>query len=92
MHSSQLNEKTIFNAARRIDAPDARAEYLKKACGDDPVLHERVALLLRAYDERRSFLESPAPGLAATVESPPAERPGQTIGRYHLLQERVAAD
>jgi tetratricopeptide (TPR) repeat protein len=34
-----------------------------------------------------SFLDSPAPALAATVDEPMAERPGTVIGPYKLLEQ-----
>ena len=49
---------------------------------------ERVSALLRGFEGGGSFLESPVPNLAATFDLPPiAEFPGQTIGRYKLLEE-----
>jgi len=86
--SSQLDEKSIFNIARKIVAPEVRSDYLKQSCGDDQGLRDRVSDLLRIHDEAQSFLESPPPGLAATVASPSiTERAGQTIGCYKLLEE-----
>src|SRR5262245_35459596 len=87
MASEILDEKAIFNAARQIDAPDARAEYLRQACGADSGLRERVQELLRAYEEQASFLESPAPvGVAPTIDKPASESPGAVIGPYKLLE------
>ncbi|MCC6126083.1 MAG: tetratricopeptide repeat protein [Pirellulales bacterium] len=88
MISERLDEEAIFKAAYKIASPQARADYLNEACGDDPTLRNRLNALLRAHDEEQSFLESPPPGFTATLESPPlAEEPGQTIGRYKLLEE-----
>jgi hypothetical protein len=58
-------EEAIFNAARAIEAPEARRLYVQHSCGDDPALRARVEALLRMYDQERSFLESPAAGLRA---------------------------
>ena len=88
MASSRTDEKSIFNVARRIDSPEARVEYLGQVCGDDRGLINRVTALLRGFEQEKSFLESPASDLVATLDLPPlAERPGTTIGRYKLLQE-----
>src|SRR5262245_37266151 len=87
MASEMLDEKAIFNVARQIGSPDARAEYLRQACGTDSALRERVQVLLRAYEEQASFLESPPPvGGAATIDEPAAESPGAVLGPYKLLQ------
>ncbi len=87
MPNEQLDEKAIFNIARMISAPEARAEYLKCACGSDPAAIDRVNALLRGHERDEEFLESPA--LAApTLESSAAvaEKPGTLIGPYKLLQ------
>jgi WD40 repeat protein/Tol biopolymer transport system component len=61
MASQQFDEKAIFNVARQIPSPEARAEYLRSACGGDSDLLQRVGTLLSAYEEQASFLElSPA--------------------------------
>jgi WD40 repeat protein/serine/threonine protein kinase len=86
--SEKLDEKAIFNVARTIDSPDARAEYLLQVCGTDGVLFKRVDTLLRAYFEQESFLELPPAGSApATLDLPLLERPGDQIGHYRLLQQ-----
>jgi serine/threonine protein kinase len=88
MDSGQTDEKSIFNCARRIDLPEAQADYLKQACGDDQALHDRVVALLRAYVEQPDFLESPPPGLDTSPEVDPiGKRVGQTVGRYRLVEE-----
>src|SRR5437764_15256561 len=88
MASEILDEKAIFNAARQIGSPDARAEYLRQACGTDSGLRERVQVLLRAYEEQASFLESPpSVGGGATTDRPAAESPGAVIGPYKLIEQ-----
>src|SRR5216684_3079239 len=88
MTSEILDEKAIFNVARQIGSPDARAEYLRQACGADSGLREHVQDLLRAYEEQASFLESPPPvGVAPTIDQPASESPGAVIGPYKLLQQ-----
>ena len=87
MASEMLDEKAIFNVARQIGSPDARAEYLHQACAADSGLRERVQDLLRAYEEQASFLESPPPVGVATVDLPPAtEAPGTMVGSYKLIE------
>ncbi|MEX2317455.1 MAG: protein kinase [Pirellulales bacterium] len=88
MVSEKLDEKAIFNAARKIDSPDARAEYLHQVCGADQNLFERVSTLLRGYEEQASFLESPPAGTAPpNIDRPITETPGTVIGPYKLLQQ-----
>src|SRR5262249_35083595 len=88
MASEILDEKAIFNVARQIGSPDARAEYLRQACGTDSGLRERVQVLLHAYEEQASFLESPPPvGVAATIDQPASESPGAVIGPYKLIEQ-----
>src|SRR5215510_14371936 len=88
MASEMLDEKAIFNVARQIGSPDARAEYLQQACGTDSAQRERVQVLLRAYEEQASFLESPPPvGVAATIDKPASEPPGTVVGPYKLIEQ-----
>jgi len=87
MASEKLDEKAIFNVARKIASPEARAEYLHQACGDDRNLLERVTTLLRAYEEQASFLESPPAGDAPPIDQPITEKPGTVIGPYKLLEQ-----
>src|SRR5215471_15165614 len=89
MASVILDEKAIFNVAREIASPDARAEYLRQACGTDSSLFERVQVLLRAYEGQASFLESPPGiGVSQTIDqSCTAEQPGCVFaGRYKLVE------
>ncbi len=55
-----LDEKAIFKIAYRIEAPDARSDFLKEVCGDDDALHGRIVKLLQINQEEPNFLESPA--------------------------------
>jgi eukaryotic-like serine/threonine-protein kinase len=88
MASEMLDEKAIFNVARQIGSPDARAEYLRQACETDSGLRERVEVLLRAYEEQASFLESPPPvGVAPTIDQPASESPGTVLGPYKLVEQ-----
>ena len=88
MCAKPLDEEAIFKVAADIPSEDVCRDYLQQVCGGDDALRNRVLRLLRAHDEAASFLESPPPGIAATIDFPPVlERPGQTIGRYKLLEE-----
>ena len=78
--------ETIFNEARAMNG-EARAAYLKGACGDDVALRSKVEALLRADAEAESFLETVAqPNGEAGEPSVASEISGQMIGRYRLQQ------
>ena len=88
MDSTTQKAKEIFiSFAGKI--PEGEWETrLEDACKGDGSLKQRVWALLRAHAEPKSFLDAPPRGLAATLDVHPiAERPGQTIGRYKLLEE-----
>src|SRR5262245_36633254 len=92
----------ILVAALEIRDPQARAEFLSDACGNDVALRHEVEELIAADAEAGNFLPDrglagPRPdlgGRADTLDSPPAsvgvqltEKPGDRIGRYKLLQK-----
>lgn len=89
MPSERSNEKAIFNIARQIGSAEARQEYLRQVCGDDQPQIERLGILLDAYFQQASFLESPAAELsvAATMDPPPVAKVGEQVGPYKLLQQ-----
>jgi eukaryotic-like serine/threonine-protein kinase len=89
MPANKLNDQLIFDAARKMDSPEARDAYVDQMCGDDKVLAQSVAALLRAYEENASFLEWPPPELALSVteDEPLPEKPGTHIGQYKLQQQ-----
>jgi eukaryotic-like serine/threonine-protein kinase len=87
MAAMQPDEQAIFEVARKIDAPEARAAYLRQICGDDAALAERVQALLNAYEDNASFLEAPAVPPLGTIDEPLRERPGTMIGPYKLLEQ-----
>src|ERR1041384_3582212 len=91
-------EVALFSAALELDASQ-RAAYLNTACADDPALRLRVAALLRVHEAAIPFLETPAsgtqespreaalPGAHARLSYSAAQRPGDCIARYKLLQQ-----
>ena len=99
MVEQHRDEKAIFKVAFNIESTEARDEYLRHVCGDQPELLQRVQTLLRGHDEAQSFLESPASGLMATAHIPSQpsskipshfssqlEGPGTCIGPYKLRE------
>src|SRR5438128_567891 len=87
--SSRRSEKEVFFEAIEKPTPAERAAYLEAACGNDPVLRQRVEDLLAKHFEQDSFMKQPAVEGAATVMGsvPVSERLGDKIGRYKLLQQ-----
>jgi WD40 repeat protein/serine/threonine protein kinase len=86
---SKTNPRTeaLFWSALAITSPAERACYLDQACGGDRQLRGQLDELLAAYPRVESFLESPAPDLAATVDPVcVSERPGTVIGPYKLME------
>src|SRR5262245_25339985 len=87
MPAQKLDEEAIFNIARKINAPDLRAEYLQQVCGDDAALRARVQALLQVHDQEKSFLTSPIPCTGRTIDEPETSaQPGTVIGPYKLLE------
>ena len=88
MNATQDRAKSIFLNAVEIAAPDERRAFVESQCAGDDRLRAEVVELLQHQHSLGSFLESPAPDLAASREpSPIAERPGTVIGPYKLLQQ-----
>jgi serine/threonine protein kinase/tetratricopeptide (TPR) repeat protein len=83
-------EEEIFAAclARPIEE---RARYLDQVCAGDAALRHRVEELLRSHSLAESFLESPpvsvGAGQTVKLDVPLAEKVGDRIGRYKLLQQ-----
>jgi WD40 repeat protein/serine/threonine protein kinase/Flp pilus assembly protein TadD len=80
-----LDERAIFDAARRIEAAEARHAYLQQACGEDAELRRRVEALLRAHEEDTTFLREPAVETGFPPEI--TEGPGTQIGQYKLVEQ-----
>jgi serine/threonine-protein kinase len=87
MIGTNLDERAIFEVARKIDSRETREAYLQQVCGDKVAVGLRVQALLKAYEEGASFLESPAVPSAATLDEPIAESPGTLIGPYKLIEQ-----
>jgi serine/threonine protein kinase len=79
----EQREEAVFEAALKLPASE-RAAFLGKACTGDAELRHRVVGLLSAFERAGSFMNQRAtPG--RTVG--PAEKPGDRIGRYKLLEQ-----
>ena len=98
MNAPPNREVAIFSAVLELDASQ-RAAYLDDACADDPALRAQPEALPRVHQEASGFLEAPAariPGMPLKAElsggiglsaTSVAEKPGDRIGRYKLLQQ-----
>src|SRR5438128_1260085 len=94
MSETHQQEATIFDGVLELP-PEQRAAYLDRACGGDVALRQRIQALLKASEGTCEFLDAPAPGarLSSAAAVPdeavraPAEKPGDRIGRYKLLQQ-----
>src|SRR5689334_17317500 len=85
MGNLPCDEEALFHAARRLQSPQERTEYLRSACGDDAALRGRVQELLRAYDEEDSL---GGVRLGPTVEAAGVMPvPGTVVGPYRLLEQ-----
>jgi serine/threonine protein kinase/tetratricopeptide (TPR) repeat protein len=85
-----MSERDLFEIAFGIGDPDQRSAYLDRVCAGNPELRDHLAGLLSQHGQLGSFLESPAPGAAATVDHPSitiTERPGTIIGPYKLMEQ-----
>jgi serine/threonine protein kinase len=85
------HEIEVFNAALDLPVPE-RAAYLDRACAGDGALRQRVEELLKANEESCDFLAGSdavpsAPGGTVRLSLVPAEKAGDRIGRYKLLQQ-----
>src|SRR6185295_10352519 len=88
MITKHPDEEAIFKVACQIPSPAARGDYLSQVCGDDPAMFDRIQSLLRVYDEESRFLNSPPPGIAATLDTSAASvSVGTLIGPYKLLEQ-----
>jgi serine/threonine protein kinase/tetratricopeptide (TPR) repeat protein len=85
MNNIPLDEEAVFQVARRIADPEARAAYLGQVCGGAEALRDRVEQLLRVCEQEASFLAAPV--CVAPVDGPSSlEGPGTVIGPYKLLE------
>jgi len=89
MSEVEQREEAVFEAALKLPA-DQRAAYLDKACSGNVRLRHRVEGLLGAFDRAGGFLNEPAipsPDPTVRCSLPVAEKAGDKIGRYKLLQQ-----
>jgi eukaryotic-like serine/threonine-protein kinase len=81
-------EVAVFATALELPG-DQRRAYLDQACAGDATLRRQVEALLRVHDDAGSFFDKLTPVAQATSREGaiPAEKTGDRIGRYKLLQQ-----
>jgi serine/threonine protein kinase/WD40 repeat protein len=91
-------EKEIFERALDLDSLRERADFVLLACGADTNLLGRVQRLLRLHDQDAGFLADQPKAAGASLDAqrllqlglhgdaPISEKPGDTIGRYKLIE------
>jgi serine/threonine protein kinase len=72
----------LFEAARQKPA-EQRTDFVCKACGDDLDLGAEVASLLKAAEDRDSFLDGAA--LSSIAERPSTLKAGDTLGNFQIV-------
>src|SRR6266404_3810742 len=93
MNDDSRRQEQIFRAALRLATPKERAAYLQGACGENEPLRQRVEALLAAQREAGEFGPEPLDIVAShttvvtTGSATVTEIPGDSIGRYKLLQQ-----
>ena len=88
MSTERKDEEVIFKKAITLKTSAERESYIKKVCGENTKLLDRLKILLKAHEQAEGFLESPP--VAANVnldDSFLTEGPGTVIGRYKLLEK-----
>src|SRR2546423_3963801 len=86
--NASKSEETIFAEALCL-APEERAAYLAQATSGNAQLRQRVESLLGSHQAGEFLEQAAAAELRQTrhITVPLIEKPGDTIGRYKLLQQ-----
>lgn len=79
----QIDEREIFNEARRIQDPNARHDYLNAVCGEDSELRKRIDDLLSGFEDADDFLE-PSTSVSTMQTGDGLEA---TIGPYRIREQ-----
>jgi len=97
MGASEHSPRTIFAEALEIANAEQRAAFLAQACGSDAALRKELEELIQAEAAAGPFLpDHPSAGrtpphisgdAASSSCGPALEQPGDTIGRYTLVEK-----
>jgi serine/threonine-protein kinase len=83
-----MTEREIFFEALEMTTPEARAAYLREACGRDTTLLCRVEELLKEHFSNDSLIAGPAvEAKRNSAEADIKEAPAAMVGRYKLLEK-----
>jgi eukaryotic-like serine/threonine-protein kinase len=93
-------EEEVFEAARKLDDPEQREEFLERACESDPDLRQRVATLLSVHNQAEELFDECISALRSSPENArdsaaardlacgfEEEQPGARVGQYKILQK-----
>ena len=83
-HSKQPGPSHLPRSDRAV-SPEDRADFLDRACADNPELRALVEGLLRSHQLLGTFHDQ-APLATLTIDQPPMERTGTFIGPYKLRE------
>src|SRR5262245_20326326 len=92
MPAEPLSLKELFLAALAIPAAE-RADWLRRNCGHDAELLQRLDRMLLAHEKAQSLLDPPATALrpeevgTASYDDRGSEGPAMVVGPYKLLQQ-----
>jgi serine/threonine protein kinase/Flp pilus assembly protein TadD len=83
------DEKAIFLAALEQPGTSERDAYIREVCSGDTELLQRVKLLLSLHQQSQGPLDAPPPGVGGspTLDLPPSETCGTSIGPYKLMEQ-----
>lgn len=84
-----MNELSIFHGALDIADPQARADYLDRACGGDAAVRQRIEDLLRAHWSTTPFMSRPAADVIGVGHESTEVHPGDVIGGRYTIVERI---
>src|SRR5919108_3552749 len=80
----------LLDAALAL-TPEERVQWLDRACPGDPELRREVERLLGSCEAAGSFLEEPAPavaaGVVANVDVGETLEPGERLGPYEIVRQ-----
>lgn len=90
-----MTEFEIFDAARKLADPAARAAFLDQACDGDAAKRNNIEALLREHERHHSDFDAAppwaaddqGPGLASTIVPRPVADSRVIAGKYKLLQD-----
>ena len=99
MKEEPNREEILFDEAVQLPTPTARADFLAEACGHDSALSKRIEARIEAVEQAGdtsqhppvsagvcSPASKPGSGPSSDMAPPGAEKPGDRVGRYKLLE------